>query len=255
MTAVIMVKEWSRFQHYKDRDPPWIKLYRDMLSSEAWLLGTDLSRLVQIAITLLAARYSNEVPYKFSMLKKATSLDCSEPQFKKAVDHLVSVDFLEIRVLTKSASAVLAPRYQDASSEAEAEAEAEAEQSRDRKMSNGQNPSDVDVVFEHWQQTHNHPKAALDAKRHKLIHDALKGYAVPTLCQSITGYRNSPFHMGQNDKGAVYDSIEVMLRNPKQIDAGLKFYESPPAAQSTLTRKNVAATDGWLPPEMRNAKH
>lgn len=256
MSVTIAVKEWGRFQHYKDRDPPWIKLYRDMLTSEPWLLGTDLSRLVQVAITLLAARYSNAIPYQFPMLKKVASFDCSEKQFKNAIEYLASVNFLEVHgvtsgptVLVQDASGVLA----DCNTEGEQrESRAEGEQSRDRTMSNGK-PSDVRVVFEHWQQTHNHPKAALDGKRERLIGDALKGYDVPTLCQTITGYRNSPFHMGANDKGVVYDSIEVMLRNAKQIDAGLKFYSEPPRTDlSEKTRRIIDQTADWIPPEQRH---
>jgi hypothetical protein len=262
--TTIAVKNWERFQHYKDRDPPWIKLYRDMLTSEPWLLGTDLSRLVQVAITLLAARYQNDIPNQFSMLKKVASFDCTEKQFNKAIDYLASVNFLEIRGVTSAsnglaqdASGLLAScnTETEQSREENSREDLETEQSRDRKMSNG-GPSDVDIVFDHYRQAHSHPKSALGPQRRKLIADALKLYSVASLCQAITGYRNSPFHMGQNDKGAVYDSLEVMLRNPKQIDAGLKFYESPPATQhSSLTRKNIAATEGWLPPEIRNAKH
>jgi len=113
--TTIAVKNWERFQHYKDRDPPWIKLYRDMLTSEPWVLGTDISRLVQVAITLLAARYSNAIPYQFQLLRKVASLDCTEKQFGKAIDFLASVSFLEIQgvtngsgLLAHGASSVLA---------------------------------------------------------------------------------------------------------------------------------------------------
>jgi hypothetical protein len=27
------VKDWTKFQHFKDRRPPWIKLYRDILDN------------------------------------------------------------------------------------------------------------------------------------------------------------------------------------------------------------------------------
>lgn len=84
---------------------------------------------------------------------------------------------------------------------------------------------DVTGVFEHWKQTHHHPKAQLDAKRVKLIRAALKSYTAEQLCQAISGYRNSPYHMGHNDRKTVYDSIELFLRDAQHIDAGLKFAE------------------------------
>ena len=112
----------------------------------------------------------------------------------------------------------------------------------------------VDRVFEHWRTVHGHPQAKLDAKRRKLIRDALKGYSEADLCQSISGYKNSPHHQGQNDKATVYDAIELLLRDAKHIDAGLRFYRDPPRTDlSTLTRRNVAAVENWVPPEMRAA--
>jgi hypothetical protein len=112
MASVLSVKEWDRFQHYKDRDPPWIKLYRDTLTTEAWVLGNDVTRLVQLASTLLAARYSNQIPLKFDLIKKVASLDCDEAAFMAAVAHLVEHNFLEIHsvedVRKQSASSPLA---------------------------------------------------------------------------------------------------------------------------------------------------
>lgn len=86
-------------------------------------------------------------------------------------------------------------------------------------------PTDVAVVFDHWKQTHNHPQSKLDAKRTKVIRVALTQYTPEQLCLAISGYRNSPHHMGQNDRKTVYDDIELFLRDGKHIDAGLKFAE------------------------------
>lgn len=87
---------WETFQHYKDRDPPWIKLYRDILTTESWVLGTDVSRLVQVASMLLAVRYRNRIPLNWPLLKKVASLDCTEKQFMEALTHLEASHFLTI---------------------------------------------------------------------------------------------------------------------------------------------------------------
>jgi hypothetical protein len=44
------VKSWGDFQHFKDRTPPWIKLYRDILNDPDWhdLSGDDAKSLVMI---------------------------------------------------------------------------------------------------------------------------------------------------------------------------------------------------------------
>lgn len=94
--AHLRIVGWDKFQHYKDRDPPWVKLYRDLLTSECWVLGTDTSRLVQVASVLLAARYNNEIPLKWALLRRVASLDCSEIEFNGAITHLRSHEFVEV---------------------------------------------------------------------------------------------------------------------------------------------------------------
>lgn len=101
MARVLCICNWQRFQHYKDRDPPWVKFYRDMLTSESWVLGTDHSRLVQAASILLAARYGNRIPYRFDLVKKVASLDLSEPEFHAAIEHLSATNFLEVQEVTE----------------------------------------------------------------------------------------------------------------------------------------------------------
>ena len=97
MAGYIVLLNWDRFQHYKDRDPPWVKLYRDLLTSESWLLGNDESRLVQVASVLIAARYSNRIPYRYDLIKKVSNLDMDEKKFMRAVEHLSATNFLEIQ--------------------------------------------------------------------------------------------------------------------------------------------------------------
>lgn len=115
LSVLISVVGWEKFQHYKDRDPPWVKLYRDLLTTESWVVGTDHSRLMQVASILLAARYENQIPYRWDLIKKVSHLDFSEAQFKAAVQHLVEYKFLEfqgvtsdLNVVAQSASTTLA---------------------------------------------------------------------------------------------------------------------------------------------------
>jgi hypothetical protein len=107
----IVVKHWDRFQHYKDRDPSWVKLYRDLLTAESWVLGTDVSRLVQVASLLLSARYTNKIPLDWELIRKVASFDFSEKDFRTALVHLASTNFLEIQSVTETGKAVV----QDAS--------------------------------------------------------------------------------------------------------------------------------------------
>lgn len=89
-------------------------------------------------------------------------------------------------------------------------------------------PTDVDRVFDHWRETHNHPQSKLDPKRQKVIRLALQAYSAEQLCRCIEGYKLSPHHMGKNERQTVYDDIELFLRDAKHIDAGLKFADGGP---------------------------
>ena len=112
---------------------------------------------------------------------------------------------------------------------------------------------EIAQVFEHWKLIWGHPRASLDAKRCAAITRALKGYRVADLCASISGYRNSPHHTGQNDRNTVFDDIGLLLRDSAHIDAGLRFAESPPTLSSELTQHNVAVLSNWKPPEDHDA--
>ena len=50
------IKNWEKFQHYKDRNPPWIKLHFDILCSSDWVMLDDSGRLLAIVCMLIASR-------------------------------------------------------------------------------------------------------------------------------------------------------------------------------------------------------
>jgi hypothetical protein len=56
------VKNFEKFQHYKDRAPPWIKLYNELLDDYEFGLLPDASKMHLIAIWLLASRSENKIP-------------------------------------------------------------------------------------------------------------------------------------------------------------------------------------------------
>jgi hypothetical protein len=60
---IFSVKNFERFQHYKDRNPPWIKLYNELLDDYEFGCLQDASKMHLIAIWLLASRSENKLPY------------------------------------------------------------------------------------------------------------------------------------------------------------------------------------------------
>ena len=56
------VTNWDQYQHYKDRDPSWIKLYARLLDSYAFAALADNSKWHLIGIFLLASKQGNRIP-------------------------------------------------------------------------------------------------------------------------------------------------------------------------------------------------
>jgi hypothetical protein len=79
------VKNWLTFQHYKDRNPPWIKLHFSLLSSRDWVMLDDASRVLAVACMLIASRNKGEIPADPAYLKRVAYLN-KTPNFKPLVD-------------------------------------------------------------------------------------------------------------------------------------------------------------------------
>jgi hypothetical protein len=55
------IKNWTKFQHYKDRNPPWIKLHESVLASADWVMLDNDGRVLAIASMLVAAKNDNQI--------------------------------------------------------------------------------------------------------------------------------------------------------------------------------------------------
>lgn len=60
--ATFSVKNFAEHQHYKDRNPIWIKLYNKLLDDYEFGLLPDASKGHLLAIWLLASRFNNVIP-------------------------------------------------------------------------------------------------------------------------------------------------------------------------------------------------
>lgn len=114
----ICVKNWSKYQHYRDRNPPWIKLHKELLTSETWVNGDDASRALAVAIMLLAAATDNRIKADPAYIQRVAYLN-STPNLQPLIDS----DFIEIIDEMNSASTLLA----------DARPERETEERRDRE--------------------------------------------------------------------------------------------------------------------------
>ena len=111
------VKGWSKFQHFKDRKPPWIKLYRDILDDMEWHELEPVAAKALVMIWLIASENDGELP---PLKTLAFRLRMTEKQAESIVSKLGH--WLERDDIT-----AISPRYQETRLETETETETETE--------------------------------------------------------------------------------------------------------------------------------
>ena len=97
------VKNYEKFQHYKDRSPPWIKLYNDLLDNYEFACLQDASKLHLILIWLLASRHDNRLPWDETWI--GSRIGATEPV---SLDSLQDAGFIKKIGNDHPASIVLA---------------------------------------------------------------------------------------------------------------------------------------------------
>jgi hypothetical protein len=141
------IKNWREFQHFKDRTPPWIKLYRNLLDDPYWheLDGDSAKALTML--WLLASEDKKHEGYLPDIKTISFRLRISETKAKQIISklsHWIITD--DINVISK--------RYQDDTPETETysketEKETESGVAKTRPKKATQLPSDFELP-EEW---------------------------------------------------------------------------------------------------------
>ncbi|WP_163337926.1 hypothetical protein [Desulfopila sp. IMCC35008] len=116
-TSYITVPSLHKWQHYKDRCPPWIKLHRDVLNDYEFSCLQDASKAHLLGIWLLASQLENKVPNDSKWI--ARRINATD---KIDLKSLVASGFIEVVHVD---SDMLAPCKQNALVETETETETE----------------------------------------------------------------------------------------------------------------------------------
>lgn len=114
------VKNWSDFQHFKDRTPPWIKLYRYLLDDPDWHELDGESAKTLVMIWLIASEDKDMDGNLPSMKALAFRLRMSELKLKQSLTKLS-------HWLIQDDINVISDRYHVVIPETETETEAERE--------------------------------------------------------------------------------------------------------------------------------
>lgn len=121
---MIKVKNWDRYQSYKDRKPPWIRLHRDLLDDYDFQIMSADARALLPMLWLLACE--NEDPrsglISYSFEKIAFRLRLNLDKLRTTISELQSFEFIEC---ADSVPIPLRNRSQTVPSETETETETE----------------------------------------------------------------------------------------------------------------------------------
>jgi len=122
----LVPKNWASFQHYKDRNPPWIKLHKALLNDRAYARLPLASKALAPLLWLLASESKNG-SFDADVDELAFRLHLTEKEIAQGVDPLIKAGFF---IPLQSDSTVLATCQQvapDSCSEREGETERETE--------------------------------------------------------------------------------------------------------------------------------
>jgi signal transduction histidine kinase len=125
---MITIKGYDKFQHYKNRKPPWIKLYRDLLDNMEWRSLSDPAARLLVDLWLLASESNEYGVVEMSSNKLAWRLRLASnllASVEASLKELQQAGFITI------ASNVLATCYQHAIPETETETETETEREKE----------------------------------------------------------------------------------------------------------------------------
>jgi hypothetical protein len=70
----LVVKNWSTFQHYKNRNPPWIKLHRALIDDYQFCSMSDAAKGHLILLWLYASQNNGQIPYDVPFLERKLSV-------------------------------------------------------------------------------------------------------------------------------------------------------------------------------------
>ena len=101
----------------------------------------------------------------------------------------------------------------------------------------------ADALFLYWQTAMKHPRAKFIGKRKRNAINALKQYSVDDLKQAVDGCKLTPFNMGENDSGQIFDDLELITRNESNIERFMQNAEAPPERKQNETNRKQSAVD------------
>lgn len=88
-------------------------------------------------------------------------------------------------------------------------------------------PDATQGIFDFWVERRKKPQHRLTPKRRQKVSARLKeGFTARELCEAIAGIAYSKHHMGENDRQETYDDLELICRNPENVEKFRDLYRT-----------------------------
>ena len=142
------IKNWNKFQHFKDRRPPWIKLHREILEQRDISAISDCSFRVLVGLWLLASEDEAMEGNLPSIEDISFRLRMPESSIINSLSELES--FVEQDDIT-----LISGRYQRDPLEKEVELEVKEERETEAKKSSKR--SSNKIIYESWPELPSKP--------------------------------------------------------------------------------------------------
>jgi hypothetical protein len=143
------IKNWTKFQHFKDRRPPWVKLYRDILDDLEWHELDPLAAKVLVMLWLIASENDGCIPDNKTLAFRLRLTEVKTKEIIIKLSHWLEQD--DINAISEG--------YQSDRPERETETEIKKETKREI-ATNVACPPDVDQqIWDDWKQLRKAKKA------------------------------------------------------------------------------------------------
>jgi len=141
------IVNWSEYQHYTNRNPPWIKLHNRILDCYEYGCLQDDSKLLLISLYLLASRTENKIPSDPEWIKSKAMLKA-----KINLKPLIDSEFIryidDIAQCLQDDSGTIAECKQNGVTETETETETEKIRKETEKSKSRNGP--LSFSFPDW---------------------------------------------------------------------------------------------------------
>jgi hypothetical protein len=228
---LLQPRNWAKFQHYKDRCPPWIKLHRDLLNDREFMCLPIASKALAPLLWLLASE-SKDGSFDASVDELVFRLRVSHSEVQQGLKPLIDKGFFVV------ASGVLAECLQVAIPETEREEETEAKKETEAET----NLSEPVFIQMPLTGSKSHPVAASRLPYYRELYPAVD---VEAELRKMVGWLNANPSRRKTARG-----IEAFINSwlSRAQDSGPRLQVSGIGInkQEALEARNRAVAQRWV---------